>query len=98
MHVSSRISVFIYLSLQYLKKVALLATIASLLCGKDVKDLLTIMALCNLIYVKEYKCHMSKLFCWLYFVDCTIIIRNYYAYLILTFLVMTDIVKQLLML
>ena len=62
-----------------------LATITSLLCGKDVKNLLTIMALCNLIYVKEYKWHMSKLFCWLYFVDCTIIKRNYYAYLILTF-------------
>ena len=42
------------------------------------------MALCNLIYVKEYKHLMSKLFCWLIFVKCTIVKRNYYAYLILT--------------
>ena len=50
---------------------------------KDVKDLLTRMVLCNLIYVKEYKGLMSKLFCWLYFVKCTKIKRNFYAYLIL---------------
>ena len=41
------------------------------------------MALCNQIYVKEYKDLMSQLFCWLIFVKCTIMIRNYNAYLIL---------------
>ena len=30
---------------------------------KNVKDLLTLMALCNLIYVKEYKDLMFQLVC-----------------------------------
>ena len=48
----------------------------------EVKDLQTRIVLCNLIY-KEYKGPMSKLFCWLNFVKCTKIKRNFYVYLIL---------------
>ena len=56
------------------------------------KELLTRMALCNLIYVQEYKGIVYQLVCWLNFIKCAMIKRNYYDYLIKTlFLAMTDI-------
>ena len=46
---------------------------------KDVKDLVTRMAICKLIYVEEYKG-------LIFLLKCTIIKKNYYAYLILAFI------------
>ena len=47
------------------------------------KRLVARIALCSKTHVKECKDLMSQLFCWLIFVKCTILIRNYNAYLIL---------------
>ena len=56
------------------------------------KELLTRLALCNLIYVQEYKGLVYHLDFWLNFIKCAEIKRNYCDYLIKTlYLVMTDI-------